>query len=245
MTASPLRAPRLIEAAADERDPRFLDGLNEIALKLGEMRAAEIRREGPFARSKLAWKLAGYQQVLLHRAIALFDGTAVSLNSSATLAAMLSARALMETIAIIVWVAGRAETHLAQGDLSSLDTLAQQGIFATRDEVFLSKHPEYRASSVLKYLQKVDRRAPGFLRHYEYLSERCHPNSLGHNFMFSELDHTDGTVRFFDQRKPEANRTCVLAGIGSLVLVEPAIRSLEASVASAAALQHKLNPVGE
>ena len=56
---------------------------------------------GPFARSKIAWKLATYQHVLLHRIVALMDGASVAWNNRCTLSAMLSVRALMETLAVI------------------------------------------------------------------------------------------------------------------------------------------------
>jgi hypothetical protein len=46
--------------------------------------------------------------------------------------------------------------------------------------------------SVLTYIDKFDKRAKGFRGYYDMLSERCHPNSLGHNFMFSTLDRTNG-----------------------------------------------------
>jgi hypothetical protein len=59
--------------------------------------------------------------------------------------------------------------------------------------------------NVLTYIDRFNNRAEGFRGHYDMLSERCHPNSLGHNFMFSKLDRTDGSVRFFDEREPERN----------------------------------------
>jgi hypothetical protein len=48
---------------------------------------------GKFRRSKIAWKVASYQHVLLHRIVALMDGAAVAWNSRSTLSCMLSARA--------------------------------------------------------------------------------------------------------------------------------------------------------
>ena len=36
---------------------------------------------------------------------------------------------------------------------------------------------------------------------------------LGHNFMFSKLDRTDGTVRFCDEREPARNGQMILAAL--------------------------------
>jgi hypothetical protein len=54
------------------------------------LRPVEINVSGKFARSKIAWKLATYQHVLLHRLVANMDGAAVACNNRCTLSAMLS-----------------------------------------------------------------------------------------------------------------------------------------------------------
>src|SRR5262245_27059305 len=179
-----------------EADRTLVDELNRSVDRLSSLRAVEINRSGKFARSKIAWNLASYQHVLLHRLVALVDGAAVAWNNRCTLAAMLSARALMETFAVMAEFERRV-THLLKGkDLGGLDTLAQNGIFASRDTEWLKEYPETQAISILTYIDKVDKRVEGFRGRYDMLSERCHPNSLGHTFMFSKLDRTDGTVRF-------------------------------------------------
>jgi hypothetical protein len=82
-----------------EADKTLIGGLNASVVRLSGLRAVEINVSGKFVRSKIAWKLATYQHVLLHRLIALIDGAAVAWNSRCTLSAMLSARAFMETYA--------------------------------------------------------------------------------------------------------------------------------------------------
>jgi hypothetical protein len=46
------------------------------------LRAVEINVSGKFLRSKIAWKLATYQHVLLHRLVALMDGAAVACHKA-------------------------------------------------------------------------------------------------------------------------------------------------------------------
>ena len=96
------------------------------------MRAVEINVSGKFARSKIAWKLAFYQHALLHRIVALADGTAVAWNSRTTLSAMLSVRALMETLAVIGGLEDRLDRLVAEENLGGLNALAMHGLFSSR-----------------------------------------------------------------------------------------------------------------
>jgi hypothetical protein len=76
------------------------------------------------------------------------------------------------------------------------------------------------------------------------LSERCHPNSLGHNFMFSKLDRTDGTVRFCDERAPTRNGKMILAALAPLALVESISARLDELIEKVSDLHHRIAPVG-
>ncbi len=84
-----------------ESDKQAMTDINASLDRLNGLRAVEINVAEHFARSKIAWKLATYQHALLHRIVALMDGTAVAWNNRCTLSAILSARALMETIAVM------------------------------------------------------------------------------------------------------------------------------------------------
>jgi hypothetical protein len=105
-------------------DGKHVEDINGSLFRLNELRALEIVVSGPFAQSKIAWKLAVYQHVLLHRIVALVDGVAVAWNSRSSLAAMLSARAFMETVAVFFSFQQQAGKHLERKDLSELDMLA-------------------------------------------------------------------------------------------------------------------------
>lgn len=227
-----------------EADKKLVGDLNTSLDHLSGLRAVEINVSGKFARSKIAWKLATYQHVLLHRLIALVDGAAVGWNGRCTLSAMLSVRALMETIAVMAEFERRVERLLKEEDLAGLDAVAQNGIFASRDEEWIKDNPKTAAISVLTYIDKFDKRAEGFRGHYDVLSERCHPNALGHNFMFSQLDRTDGTVRFCDEREPARNGQMILAALVPLPLVESLSSQLDRLIEKVSELHHRIAPVG-
>jgi hypothetical protein len=225
-------------------DKKLVGEINGSLDRLNQLRAVEIAATGPFARSKIAWKLASYQHALLHRLMALMDGAAVAWNNRCTLAAILSARALMETLAVFAELEQRVARFYAAEDLGGLDALAQNGVFASRDPEWVKEYPETAAVNVLTYINKFDKRAKGFRGHYDILSERCHPNSLGHNFMFSKLDRTDGTVRYFDEREPVRNGQMILAAIAALPLAETISARLDTLILTVSDLQHRINPAG-
>jgi hypothetical protein len=227
-----------------EGDKKLVSELNASLGQLSGLRALEINVSGKFLRSKIAWKLATYQHVLLHRLVALMDGTAIAWNSRCTLSAMLSARAVMETFAVMAELEQRISRYLKEEDLGGLDAVAQNGIFASRDPDWIKDNPETQAVSVLTYVDKFDKRVEGFRGHYDRLSERCHPNSLGHNFMFAELDRTDGTVRFCNEREPKHNGELIIAALIPLPLVESIMMRLDSLIEKVSDLHHRVEPVG-
>ena len=241
-----LRAPTslLWDDRLPEADKELVKELNASLDRLSGLRALEITVSGKFLRSKLAWKLASYQHVLLHRIVALMDGAAVTWNSRSTLSCMLSARALMETIAVMAEFERRATRFLEEEDLGGLNALTQNGIFATRDPELIKEEADVQAISVLTYIDKFDKVAEGFRGHYDQLSERCHPNSLGHNFMFSELDGADGTIRFSDEHNPDRNGHLIMGALIPLLLVEPMMTRLDELNDKVADLQHRIAPIG-
>jgi hypothetical protein len=208
------------------------------------MRAVEINISGPFAKSTIAWKLAGYQHALLHRIIALLDGVAIGWNNQSTLGAMLCARAVMETLAVMAAFERSVKDLRARKDLSGLDALAQNGTFASRDPEWLSEFPDLKATNVATYVAKFDEKVvKGFRAHYDRLSERCHPNSLGHNFMFAKLDREEGTTRYSDDTEPVRNAKLVMTAIAPVSLVESLMKQLDASVLEVAEFHQRVGPV--
>jgi hypothetical protein len=228
-----------------EVDRARVDELNASVERLSVCVRSKSTSPGNFERSKIAWNLATYQHVLLHRLVALFDGVAVAWNSRCTLSAILSARALMETFAVMTELERRVTLLLKEENLGALPALAQNGIGASRDKDWIKEAPEMVASNVLAYIDRLDKRVPGFRGHYDRLSERCHPNALGHTFMFSKLDRTDGTVRFCDEREPERNGQMILAALAPNPLVEPLLARLDELIEKVSDLHHRLAPRGE
>lgn len=222
-----------------------MDEFNASAARLVSLRAVQINVTGPFARSKIAWKLAICQHALLHRVVALIDGTAIAWNGRCTLSAMLSARALMETLAVMAGFEDRVAELVSEESLGELDAFAMRSTYASRDSQWLDQVPETAAINILTYIDKYDKRVlGGFRTHYDNLSERCHPNSLGHTFMFSELDRSDGAVRFCEEREPRQNGQIILAALAPVPLVETVMSRLDDLILQVSDLHHRISPVG-
>ena len=157
---------------------------------------------------------------------------------------MLSARALMETLAVMAEFERKVAHFLKEQDLGGLDAVAQNGLFASRNPELTKENPEIQAINAVTYIDKFDKRFKGFRGHYDRLSERCHPNSLGHNFMFSKTDTSDGTVRFFDERNPQRNREMILAALILLPLAERISSHLDELIQKVSDLHHSVAPMG-
>jgi hypothetical protein len=71
--------------------------------------------------------------------------------------------------------------------------------FSTRLADWHEQAEGTKAVNIITIIQKLDKQLlKGTFYHYEYLSEICHPNSLGHNLMFGNLDHTTAIVALSD-----------------------------------------------
>jgi hypothetical protein len=150
----------------------------------------------------------------------------------------------METVAVMSALETRISSFLSKQDLGGLDDLAQNGLFASRDPEMTNDTPQIKAKNVLTYVDAFDKRAPGFRGHYDILSERCHPNSLGHNFMFSKLDRSNGSVSFLEEREPERNGQMVFAALAVLPLVESMMSRLDDLIRKVSDFHHSVAPVG-
>jgi hypothetical protein len=176
----------------------------DLAVVNAELEAVATRRvdridllEEPYRRSKIAWKIAQFSNAMAHRFISLAEGVALSWNSSNVLSAVLNARAMVETTAIYWEFGGHFSKYSRALDFGAVDRLAMSYLFSTRDDEILKESPELKARQVLNAIDLIDKTIiPHFRSHYDRLSEFCHPNSLGHRGLFSQLDHKTGMTAF-------------------------------------------------
>jgi hypothetical protein len=218
--------------------------ISEAIDRLAARRKTTIVVDGPFARSKLAWKIATYQQAILYRVVALGAGTRDAWNARNVLVMFLTTRALVETIAVFDDFERSLLAHVASEDLGAMDALAQNRTFATRDEELLDGHPEILATGVMTFIDKIEKRHDLPIRgNYEVMSERCHPNSAGHHQLYSQTDYIDGTVTFSEIKDLPRVLDHIRAPLGLLSLFERSMNELDPAVAKIAEIHHRLRPV--
>ena len=230
-TAPDLRKPTQInwDNRLEEANKELLAKINACLDRLNSLRVEEVSHSGSL-RSRAAWRLAVHQQGLLFRTVALVDGIAAAWNNRSTLTAILSARALMETIAVVAEYEKCVASLLAAKDFDGLDKLAEKGIFSSRDSEVISQAPEIEATNILAYVDKLNNQVAGFREHYNQLSERCHPNALGHTFMFARFDRSAESYRFCDERDPDKNGVMILAVLEFLPPLESTMTELSKSI---------------
>lgn len=227
------------------KDDQALKDINAALARLSARRKEEIWVTGPLARSKLAWKITGYQQALLYRIVMLAMGAAETWNSGNLLTTILAGRALVETVAVLHNFTQKIAELLRKEDLPGIDALVMKGTFASRDGQWLEAYPETQAVNVVTLIDRLDRRGlKGIRNHYDMLSERCHPNSMGHHQLFASTDKSDGTVRFSVEKRGSGERQSVIASALLLPFVEQMMDELDQAILSTADLQHRLDPVG-
>ncbi|MET4208285.1 aspartyl/glutamyl-tRNA(Asn/Gln) amidotransferase B subunit [Bradyrhizobium sp. LA2.1] len=210
-------------------DKESVAEFNACAERLAKLRVREVRHSGQL-RSRAAWNLAALQQGLLYRIVALTDGIALAWNGRSIVSAFLASRALLETVSVLAELEKLTGPLLAEKDINGLDELAKKGVFAIRDSEVLEQAPEVKAKNVLTCLKNFDKQHPGAEKLYLDLSERCHPNALGHTYLFGRLDLPKETYHFSDERDPDKNGLFILAALGFLPAVEQIMSNLSLSI---------------
>lgn len=226
-------------------DALRMQEFNETLVRLRARRVPEIRVEGSLLKSKLAWKIATYQQPVLYRIVMLADGCALNWNARNDLCSFLAARALVETIALVFDFQCELDSLVELKDLKSIDALVMNRTFASRDQEWLKDHPDTKALNVLTFVDRLDKRMlPGVRWHYDALSECCHPNSFGHHQFFGKLDKTSGATTYFETQEDDARLNHVLLGAMLVHLAEISMDRLDKAITEVSKLQHEIDPVG-
>jgi hypothetical protein len=171
-------------------------GYNNAVKGLAKRRLKRLARTGKYEISQIAMQAAILQQSLLYRIVSLATATARNWNVGNVLGSALTARALLETIALARRVEGELSDFAAKGDWAGLHKHVVNLTFATRDEEMKARDPEIQAKNVVTYIDHFDKVMPGIKRHYEFLCEWCHPNVFGHYSAFACYDKEANVVTF-------------------------------------------------
>lgn len=215
--------------------------INKQLAALAARRLAAIDQiDEPHCRSKTSWKVAVLSNAILFRFITLAEGAALSWNHDNYLSAVLNGRAMVETAAFYWHFVRDFERSAKVNDFGGVDDAASYGLFATRDEELLRDRPELKAQ-ILKSIDVAEKEIPGFRRHYEGLSEFCHPNSFGHRGLFSSIDKATG-ITTFQSRGGESFIHAIKCALGTSALIEVGLNRADRLIPIFAAAHHATHP---
>ncbi|MGE7473262.1 hypothetical protein ACQKLX_27795 [Bosea sp. NPDC003192] len=202
-----------------------VDRINKGLLRVAAARSEKVKGADYLA-SKLAWKVKTYQNGLLYRTVSLFDGCVAAMGASSPVVAMLASRALLETVALLGELLLKTRKALQQRDFEAFGAWLFQRIFATRDEAMLAQYgeiPSTRAVNIVTILSGFESKYPdvsGLREIYDQLSEFCHPNSMGHHFLFGNLDTQNHTMSYDDVQDKESTFALILTALCVIEFVE-------------------------
>src|SRR5688500_5372255 len=111
---------------------KLMDEGNRAVELLRGRKLPAVRPEGDAARSKGVWLIRGLQQALLYRTVMLADGCSEAWNARNPLSALLCARALIETAAVIWDLQHQFERLIKEKDFSGIYELAGKRAHGTR-----------------------------------------------------------------------------------------------------------------
>jgi hypothetical protein len=236
----------LVDDSLTDAVAKDLAKFNTVLSRLRARRVEAISISGPLLRSKIAWKIATYQQPVLYRVVMLAAGCASNWNDRNVLCACLAARALMETVALLLEFDGQLQALMEQKNLGGIDGLLTNKAFATKSQKLIDELPNVQAKSILTTLQNMDKRLlPGLWEHYCFLSERCHPNNLGHYQLFGVRNRQTNVITYSDYNHIEMHLDYVLAGAMLIEFVEPCMDRLDAAILQVSELHHGVAPLAE
>ena len=235
----------VIEAAADTKAIDGLTQFNDTLSRLHARRVPEIAVAGPLLKSKLAWKLATFQQAVLYRVVMLASGCALNWNAGNVLCSYLAARALIETAVIFLTIEPELELYIQKEDLGAIDSILMNRIFSTRNEQLIQDYPASKAVNILTLIDKLDQHGfHGLRQHYDFLSEICHPNASGQSHFFGFRDPETHVTHYSDARNLSRHMDHILGGAMLLPLIERVMDHVDNLIVRLAELHHRIAPIG-
>ena len=221
--------------AAADGDWEEASRLNAVLAGLAAQRQPRVGREGAL-RTKVVWKVAVFHQAALHRLAALATGCAAAWNSHNVLGAAMAARAVQESVALLLDFERHLQRLCSDGDLGGIDALVMERGFANP----LDGGPDAGVQHGFDTALLDAGQAPdGLARaHYDALSGLCDAGALGQYRVFGELDKAGTAVTFSAEAGYERGLFGhVLGGLGALVPAEAALRAIEEKLPLVAALE--------
>jgi hypothetical protein len=128
--------------------------VNNSLSRMRQERLSKIERVGRYADSKVAWKVATFRELVRYRLVSLCESAALSCNAKKLPGAFVLARALVETITVLLALKYALDELIDKQDVDSIDALITNFHFATREEEWFEDYPGTKAKNILTSLTR-------------------------------------------------------------------------------------------
>lgn len=212
----------VLDVRLDDDEYETLENIQETLKRLTQRRKAQISSYEPVGLNSAEFSARLFSEALLYRIVATAGGAIVAWNTGNILCSFMAARGLFETFAVLYDYKKSVAKAVNAGDLHELEVHTTKRIFATRDRETLSSRPEFAATNVATFVKKMSEDLSGatFVKAYDLMSERCHPNSAGTVGMFSKIDLSTGVVSFSDRNNKNFAFRLISQTISTIVPAE-------------------------
>jgi hypothetical protein len=175
------------------------------------------------SRTKLPYEVLHYREALIWRVAELASAALQTFDADQVAAAVVLTRAAVETNAALRYLDEKVGIALEESKLGDLDACVMRLLSGTyRWDDF----PD--PIRVGKFVERVERRVPGFQDQYNRLSDYAHPNSAGTTGLYSTIDRENILVNFgaVGRNTQRAGEICI-ANLGvTLMMFEHAYNHL-------------------
>jgi hypothetical protein len=161
--------------------------------------------------AKLPLKVVDLRSALNYRIVDLLESGLHASEENRIASCVVLVRSALETAAALWYITDKVETALSSGAIGDLDDFVMRVLLGSKVPTDDTRTPE--AINTLTFIDKIDKKAPGFRKIYDDMSEYAHPNWLGAGYLYAQPSKEDLVTRFGPEfRDPVSAR--FLASLG-------------------------------
>jgi hypothetical protein len=207
-----------------------------------ELRKKRVEPACRFLVYKPPFELEYFKEAVLYRFIELADATFALLDVSNFLGAVVTVRSLQETLSVMWYINEVCLYAITNKELTNFTEKMNRLMLGWKDD---DEFPD--SLNVLTLIDKVDKKIPGYRKHYDILSEYVHPNWHGTMGLFAKTGGKELKVEFgrYIMGKNVVVKHIETALITSIDLLSFIQNEYEEIVTKVIDLCHDINEKGE
>jgi hypothetical protein len=210
---------------ASGADWEEIQTLNAVLEKLQSRKRATLLRQGDLQTSKGAWLGALFEQAILHRILTLVSAAITLWEARNPFGAVLSARSLLESGAVVLQIERQLRSLAASGGPAEIDAYVADRAFSQPGD-WIEQARKARPVDVMKAVDEADRVSPGIRFCYDRLSEIAAPEAIGQHAVFGAIDKSGTSADFREDESLDPSTFRLI--LDAARIVAPVAAALEA-----------------